>query len=91
MPEALAEKPAPIHTYLLPLWNAWHDLHTSRPIGMAACGLPWGELSAWCQDHEIGGEARLRVIRLLRAMDATYLAFCAESSAARREAADARS
>lgn len=36
-------------------------------------GLTWTDMSRWCEDHGIRGEERLRVIRLLRAMDGTAL------------------
>lgn len=86
-PEALQEKPEDVYPDLLPLWNAWHDLSMSRPTGMSAGGLPWAELSAWCQDNGIDGAARLRSIRLLRAMDATFLMHQAEASSSRRQEA----
>lgn len=72
-PLALDEKPADIFPDLIPIWNAWHELSTSRPVGMAASGVPWSEQSRYCEDHGIDGPARLRWIRLLRAMDLVYL------------------
>lgn len=45
----------------------------SRPLGMAASGLPWHELVAYCEAHDVVGPQRLRWIRLLRAMDAEFL------------------
>lgn len=72
-PNGLRE-PEPIHPDLIPIWRAWHDLGVSRPSGMVASGVPWAEMSAYCEDHGIRGPLRLRWIRLLRAMDLTYLA-----------------
>lgn len=40
---------------------------------MAASGVPWSEQSRYCEDNGIDGAARLRWIRLLRAMDLVYL------------------
>jgi hypothetical protein len=69
----LAEKPD-LHPDLWPVWRGWHDLNAGRPVGMAAGGLPWSEMSQWCEDHGIGGADRLRWCRLFRAMDSAFLA-----------------
>ena len=72
------EEPDPIYPDLIPLWHAWHELSLSRPVGMALGALPWSELSRFCEDHGVEGALRLRWIRLLRAMDSTYMRWQAE-------------
>ncbi len=55
---------------------------------MSSTGVSWAEQSRYCEDHGIDGAERLRFIRLLRAMDVTYMRHVAgESKARRREAA----
>ncbi len=41
---------------------------------MAAGGLPWVDMSRWCEDHGIDGADRLRWCRLFRALDGAFLA-----------------
>lgn len=84
----MTDEPEPVFDDLYPVWNAWHDLSTSRPTGMTSSGIPWAEQSRYCEDHGIDGAERLRLIRLLRAMDMTYMRHLAgESKARRREVA----
>ena len=82
------DEPEPIFDDLYPIWHAWHDLNTSRPIAGGMVPMPlalsWSELSRYCEDHGIAGESRRRWIRLLRAMDVAYLGVIAEGRAARR-------
>ncbi len=79
-PQALEEKPDEVWPELIPIWNAWHELSVSRPVGMAASGVPWAEQSRFCEDNGIHGQERLRWIRLLRAMDLVYLSQSAEKA-----------
>lgn len=81
---SLAAEPDPIFPDLIPVWNAWHELSTSRTVGMAASGIPWVEMSRYCEDMGIVGAMRLRWIRLMRRMD---VAFIAEAN---KEAANGR-
>lgn len=56
---------------LLPIMDAWNELLPDRPP-MGGL-IPWMALSRWCSDHGIGGEERLRWIRLIRACDRAHL------------------
>jgi hypothetical protein len=78
VPAELIEPPA-IFDDLAPVWIAWHTLSISRPAGMAATGIPWGEMSCYCADHGIDGPLRLRWIRLLRAMDLVWLTYSTDT------------
>lgn len=81
----LRSEPDPIFDDLIPIWRAWHDLGVSRPSGgFSVSGIPWVEMSRYCEDNGINGAMRLRWIRLLRAMDLAYLGEVAKQSKARR-------
>lgn len=83
-PQTQVAEPDDLYPDLIPVWNAWHELHTSRPIGMTAGGVPWSEQSRWCEDNGVHGERRRRWVRLLRAMDCAYLRHTAEAKGAAR-------
>jgi hypothetical protein len=53
---------------------------------MAMGGLPWADMSRWCQDNGINGEERLRCIRLLRAMDSIALEYWGRKKGAKPDA-----
>lgn len=82
IPDELVE-PEAVFDDLLPVWNAWHDLSVSRPAGLSAGGVPWLEMSRYCEDHGIEGPVRLRWIRLMRAMDLVFLMAQVETKAKR--------
>lgn len=69
------EEPPDIDRDLIPIWTCWHQLNGSRAVGMAASGIPWSEVSAWCVDHGVIGDAKRRWCRLVLAMDAVALAW----------------
>lgn len=71
-PKAWADKPR-LFEDLRPIWNAWHELAHGRQIGMAASGIPWSEMSRYCEDHGVHREQRLRWCRLIQAMDTAWL------------------
>jgi len=78
------DEPPQIHDDLIPIWAAYYDLGASRQSGMSPVGIPWVEMSTYCEDHGISGGAKLRWIRLLRALDQTFLRHYAKESKARR-------
>jgi len=59
-------------------------VNVGRPVGMSAGGLPWSDLSSYAGDAGYTGDQRLRLCRLLRAMDATFLGHNAEQREERR-------
>ena len=65
------DEPSAVFTDLLGVWECWWQLGSGRQVGMAIGGLSWTDMRGWCEDHGITGEARLRWIRLLIAMDET--------------------
>lgn len=67
-------EPDDVFEDLRQVWDAWWDIGAGRASGFSMTGLTWTDMSRWCEDHGIRGEERLRVIRLLRAMDGTALA-----------------
>ena len=78
-------EPPEVFTDLLSIWHAFHDLSCSRPSGFGPGALSWQELSCYCADHGIDGQYRLRFVRLLRAMDCTFLVVTNRDSKAKRE------
>jgi hypothetical protein len=50
--------------------EAWHDLHSERPLGMAGAGLiPWRAMLEWARFHRLDREATKVVITVLRKLD----------------------
>lgn len=57
---------------------------------MSASGLPWSDLSIFAHDAGYRGEHKLRLCRMLRAMDATFLAHNADQRRERKNGNQAR-
>ena len=57
---------------------------------MAVGGVPWGEMSRYCEDHGIAGPMRLRWIRIMRALDATFLIETGKKREAKRGSSRSR-
>jgi hypothetical protein len=50
--------------------EAWHDLHSERPLGMAGAGLiPWRSMLEWARFHGLDREAAKVLITVLRKLD----------------------
>lgn len=39
--------------WLVPLWELFLDLNSSRPPGMGASGIPLTEVEAWCRLRDV--------------------------------------
>lgn len=60
---------------LIDTWNAFSDLSTCRPAGMAgALPIPWTAIRTWCADWVMSEDEAARFSGLIRAMDAEWLA-----------------
>lgn len=76
MPPALANEPdldPALESYIEAFWI----LSPGRNIGSGIGGIPLTEIEAFCRMY--GVELIARFVRFIRALDAEYLAFTAES------------
>lgn len=39
------------------VFNAWNDLSTCRPVGMAEGRIPWTACDRWCERHGMDDDA----------------------------------
>jgi len=49
--------------------NAWHELSTCRPIGMAVGAIPVTAILAWCEAEEFDREATRIMKHVIRQLD----------------------
>lgn len=70
----VSDDPPELFPDLLPVFESWGELCSSRQSGMSLTGLSWSEVSQWCEDHGMTGRWRLRWIRLVRALDMVFVA-----------------
>jgi hypothetical protein len=63
------------HAYLLLEWEAFDQLSTDRPVGLSRGAIPWSSIDRYAVRHSIKAEDFDRFCRLIRAMDAAYLAY----------------
>ena len=77
--------PAPdFDEWLLPAWRCWWRLHLERPwfgggLGPMLPGrIPWRDVLAWCEFHDMSGDDCLFTDELVRRMDTAYHAWYAE-------------
>lgn len=50
--------------------QAWNDLSTCRPIGMAVGPIPWTSIVTWCEYHGFDREASDVMLYVIRQLDA---------------------
>ena len=62
-------------SHLLLEWEAFAQLSTDRPVGLTRGAIPWCSLDRYAARYRIEGEDFDRFCRLIRAMDAVYLAY----------------
>jgi hypothetical protein len=55
------------------VYGCWSQLMDGRQVGNGEA-LSWSEVSRWCEDHGIEGEARRRWCRLVKGLDRAYVA-----------------
>lgn len=61
------------------VWQAFWDLHQTRPSGFDHGAVPFVELKAWMDLHCIESpEERVSFVRLIRAMDAAWFEWVRE-------------
>lgn len=71
--ETLTTRPT-LHQDLQDVWHAWHYLSMTRTAGFAAVNaIPLADMVAWLDVHGVPVRWRPWWVRLLLAMDATYL------------------
>lgn len=66
--EARAKEP-PLDYAMARCLDAWQDLSTCRPIGMAVGPIPWTAIVAWCEFHELDREITAVVVHVIRTLD----------------------
>ncbi len=66
--------------------EAWQDLSTCRPIGMAVGAIPWPAIVQWCEWHEIDHDIAVILVRIIRQLDNDR----AEAEASKRRLEQAR-
>jgi len=60
-------------------WGAFGELSTDRPIGFGRGPIPWSAIDRYAWRHGINDpDEHARFVRLIRAMDETYLNWHAE-------------
>jgi hypothetical protein len=70
-----------IPDWLQGVWRAWHRLNADRPwnsagmAGMMPGPIPWRDVVAWCDFHNLTGEDVAFYDTLIRAMDGEFLAW----------------
>ena len=62
-------------SHLLLEWEAFAQLSTDRPVGLARGAIPWSSIDRYAARHGIDGDDFNRFCALIRAMDAAYLAY----------------
>lgn len=78
--KALENKPQ-LHDYLIWVWNAFHQLSSTRNVGMAVGPIPWDSLDQFAQRHGIEDEDQFENFRhLITVMDSAYLEHIAKIS-----------
>ena len=63
------------HPHLLLEWEAFAQLSTDRPVGVTRGAIPWTSIDRYAARHGIEAEDFDRFCRMIRAMDAAYLAY----------------
>ncbi|WP_185982979.1 phage tail assembly chaperone [Aureimonas mangrovi] len=73
-PQALLDRPS-VEPHLLPFWEAFHELSTDRPIGMAGAGpIPFTSIDRYASRFGFDDANEFdRLLRMIRAMDQEYL------------------
>lgn len=56
-------------------WEAFGALSTDRPVGLDRGAIPWSSIDRFARRYAIDDDAFDRFARLIRAMDAAYLAY----------------
>ena len=64
-------EPAQLHEDLAPVIEAWQELLADR--GAMGTPLAYTAMSRWCEDRGIRGDERVRLCRLIRAVDVAHL------------------
>lgn len=85
MSRAMGIEPDEVHEDLTEIWNGFTELSARRQAGMGCEPVARSEMSTWCDDRGITGDDKLRAIRLLSAMDDTFLKVMADRWAAERK------
>jgi hypothetical protein len=56
-------------------WEAFGMLSRARPVGMGLSGIPLSEMAIYCALFDVPPEERSRFVRIMQAMDRTYLEY----------------
>jgi hypothetical protein len=63
------------HQHLLLEWEAFDQLSTDRPVALTRGAIPWSSIDRYAARYGFEAEDFGRFCRMIRAMDAAYLAY----------------
>lgn len=82
------ERRVELYFDLVPVWQAFNELHSARHIGMAACPLTITDIYSWLKLNEYAGEEAKDMVYLIQALDRAW--FKARSEARDKDKDDAK-